>query len=594
MKLTIKQRLILSFLLLIFLAGSIFYLGSKNSNDLHNWVSQIIRMHGNRIILSGKIAKDVQYMSSIEKEIIIDVDRKRLQVLDDSAEKKIHEIDQYIEQIKPLLDEEGKNDINNFSVKWKEYLALFYEIRRLGSGVNTNESNTEATRISLNEAKKVSAEVIAITDEIIQKNQVLLAKIDADAIALYADGQRNMTILFSLIVIISISVAYLIVSSISQSLNQAITSIKKIAVGDFSGQITNINKDEIGNVLEHINLTTLKLQESAQLAKKVSEGDLTVNTNRKPEGELEIALRNMVIKLRDIVSGIMVGADNIAAASQQMNSASQQMSAGATEQAASAEEVSSSMEEMASNIQQNNENAKITEKIAVNAAEEVQQSNKAVSHTVVSMKEITGKISIIGEIARQTNLLALNAAIEAARAGEQGKGFAVVAAEVRKLAERSQAAANDINNLSSSGIEIAEKSGKLLEQIVPNIEKTSRLVMDISASSKEQNTGAEQINSALQQLSQVIQQNAAVSEELAASSAELLGQADQLKHAVSFFKVNDNDNYYNSRPGGGFKKHAYSNGFAIKNKPFAETNKNGVHIDMGINGDGLDEEYERF
>lgn len=569
-------------------------MGSKNSNDLHNWVSQIIRMHGNRIILSGKIAKDVQYMSSIEKEIIIDVDRKRLQVLDDSAEKKIHEIDQYIEQIKPLLDEEGKNGINNFSVKWKEYLTLFYEIRRLGSGVNTNESNAEATRISLNEAKKVSAEVIAITDEIIQKNQVLLAKIDADAIALYADGQRNMTILFSLIVIISISVAYLIVSSISQSLNQAITSIKKIAVGDFSGQITNINKDEIGNVLEHINLTTLKLQESAQLAKKVSEGDLTVNTNRKPEGELEIALRNMVIKLRDIVSGIMVGADNIAAASQQMNSASQQMSAGATEQAASAEEVSSSMEEMASNIQQNNENAKITEKIAVNAAEEVQQSNKAVSHTVVSMKEITGKISIIGEIARQTNLLALNAAIEAARAGEQGKGFAVVAAEVRKLAERSQAAANDINNLSSSGIEIAEKSGKLLEQIVPNIEKTSRLVMDISASSKEQNTGAEQINSALQQLSQVIQQNAAVSEELAASSAELLGQADQLKHAVSFFKVNDNDNYYNSRPGGGFKKHAYSNGFAIKNKPFAETNRNGVHIDMGINGDGLDEEYERF
>ena len=569
-------------------------MGSKNSNDLHNWVSQIIRMHGNRIILSGKIARDVQYMSSIEKEIIIDVDRKRLQVLDDSAEKKIHEIDQYIEQIKPLLDEEGKNDINNFSVKWKEYLTLFYEIRRLGSGVNTNESNAEATRISLNEAKKVSAEVIAITDEIIQKNQVLLAKIDADAIALYADGQRNMTILFSLIVIISISVAYLIVSSISQSLNQAITSIKKIAVGDFSGQITNINKDEIGNVLEHINLTTLKLQESAQLAKKVSEGDLTVNTNRKPEGELEIALRNMVIKLRDIVSGIMVGADNIAAASQQMNSASQQMSAGATEQAASAEEVSSSMEEMASNIQQNNENAKITEKIAVNAAEEVQQSNKAVSHTVVSMKEITGKISIIGEIARQTNLLALNAAIEAARAGEQGKGFAVVAAEVRKLAERSQAAANDINNLSSSGIEIAEKSGKLLEQIVPNIEKTSRLVMDISASSKEQNTGAEQINSALQQLSQVIQQNAAVSEELAASSAELLGQADQLKHAVSFFKVNDNDNYYNSRPGGGFKKHAYSNGFAIKNKPFAETNRNGVHIDMGINGDGLDEEYERF
>ena len=595
MKLTIKQRLIMSFLLLILLAGSIFYLGSKNSNDLHSWVSQIVRMHGNRIILSGKIAKDVQYMSGIEKEIIIDVDRKRLQVLDDSAEKKIREIDQYVEQIKPLLDEDGKDDVANFTVKWKEYLTLFYEIKRLGSGTNTTESNAAATKISLTEAKKVSGEVIAITDEIIQKNQVLLAKIDADASTLYMEGQRNMTILFSLIVIISTFVAYIIVTSIAKSLDQATISIKRIAAGDFSGQITDIKKDEIGNVLEHINRTTIKLQESANLAKRVSEGDLTMNTSKKPEGELETALRNMVLKLRDIVSGIMVGADNIAAASQQMNSASQQMSAGATEQAASAEEVSSSMEEMASNIQQNNENAKITEKIAIAAADEVQQSNKAVSHTVISMKEITGKISIIGEIARQTNLLALNAAIEAARAGEQGKGFAVVAAEVRKLAERSQAAANDINNLSSSGIEIAEKSGKLLEQIVPNIEKTSRLVMDISISSKEQNTGAEQINSALQQLSQVIQQNAAVSEELAASSAELLGQADQLKHAVSIFKITENDNYnYNPRPGESFKKHSLVKGFSSKNRPVAETPKNGVHIDMGMNGDGLDEEYERF
>ena len=593
MQLTIKQRLWLAFLLLILLAGSIFYLGNKNANDLNHWVARVVHTHGTQIILSGKIANNVHFISAIEKEIILDTDKKRLDGLVDNAENKIQEIDQYVEQIKPLLDEDGKKDINDFSVKWKAYLVIFGRIKTLGAEVNTVESNNQATKLCLNEAKTASAAIMAITDGIIQKNQDLLSKIERDAADLYSDGRKDMLILFSLIVVISIAISYLLVSSISRSLGQADKSIKKVAMGDFSSEIANIKKDEIGSVLQQINIMTLKLRESAHLAKKVAGGDLTMDMSRPPEGELETALRDMVIKLRDIVNGIMAGAVNITAASQQMNSASQQMSAGATEQAASAEEVSSSMEEMASNIRQNNENAKMTEKIALKAAEEIQESSKAVNHTMVSMKEITGKISIIGEIARQTNLLALNAAIEAARAGEQGRGFAVVAAEVRKLAERSQAAANDINTLSSSGIEIAGQSGKLLQEVAPNIEKTSRLVMDISASGREQNTGAEQINSALQQLSQVIQQNAAVSEELAASSEELLGQAEQLKDAVAFFKIDDH-HYYSPRPIGGLKKHRSAKGYAFKNGVAGKKDQTGVNIDMGMNGDKLDEDYERF
>jgi len=153
------------------------------------------------------------------------------------------------------------------------------------------------------------------------------------------------------------------------------------------------------------------------------------------------------------------------------------------------------------------------------------------------MKEIAGKISIIEEIARQTNLLALNAAIEAARAGEHGRGFAVVASEVRKLAERSQAAAADIGKLSVSSVKVAEKAGTMLAQMVPDIAKTAELVQEIRAASGEQQTGTEHINKAIMQLDQVIQQNASAAEDMASTAEELAGQAENLQTLMEFFKV---------------------------------------------------------
>jgi methyl-accepting chemotaxis protein len=197
------------------------------------------------------------------------------------------------------------------------------------------------------------------------------------------------------------------------------------------------------------------------------------------------------------------------------------------------------MEEMSSNIRQNADNAIQTEKIAVKSSADAEDGGKAVMQTVTAMKAIAGKINIIEEIARQTNLLALNAAIEAARAGEHGKGFAVVASEVRKLAERSQRAAAEIGELSSSSVEVAEKAGEMLSRMVPDIQKTAGLVQEISASCREQDTGAEQINKAMQQLDQVIQQNASASEEMASTSEELSSQAEQLQAAIAFFKLGD-------------------------------------------------------
>lgn len=288
------------------------------------------------------------------------------------------------------------------------------------------------------------------------------------------------------------------------------------------------------------------IQKGVQFAEVISKGDLTQDIDQKYAnqndeiGQLARSLQDMVNRLRDIIGNVIAGSDNIAAASQQMSSVAQQMSQGSSEQASSAEEVSSSMEEMAANIQQNTEYARETEKIAKAAESGITEGSKTTNQAADAMKQIADKISIIGEISRQTNILALNAAVEAARAGEHGKGFAVVAAEVRKLAERSQVAANEIDKLSKYGVDISETAGKKLAEIVPEIQKTARLVQEIAAASIEQNSGAAQVNSAVQQLNQVTQQNAASSEEMATSSEELAGQAEQLLDLVSFFKFEQN------------------------------------------------------
>ncbi|NHB69070.1 methyl-accepting chemotaxis protein [Perlabentimonas gracilis] len=279
----------------------------------------------------------------------------------------------------------------------------------------------------------------------------------------------------------------------------------------------------------------------ASIANKISEGDLSpvekVNVSNDEVGMVYNAFKSMVENLRGIVENIISGADSISGASGQMSSASQQLSQGASEQASGAEEVSSSMEEMAANIQQNTDNAQEADKISQKVQSGVQKVGSAAQESLLSIRNISEKIGIINDIAFQTNILALNAAVEAARAGEHGKGFAVVAAEVRKLAERSKLAADEIVTLSGQSVEVTESASDLMGNLVPEIEKTAKLVQEIAAASMEQSSGADQVNSAIQQLNQVTQQNAAASEELATSSEELSSQAEQLKELISYFKL---------------------------------------------------------
>jgi methyl-accepting chemotaxis protein len=326
--------------------------------------------------------------------------------------------------------------------------------------------------------------------------------------------------------------------SVIGPLTVAANYVDRISKGDIPDAITDTYNGDFNAIKNNLNALIAAMDEITKAAEEIAHGNLTVVIHdRSSQDKLMQALASMVGGLTRTVTEIRTIAGEVSAASQSISSASVQVSKGASAQAAAAEEASASMEEMVSNIKQNADNAQQTDKIANKSAKDAQESGKSVLEAVGAMKEIASKISIIEEIARQTNLLALNAAIEAARAGEHGKGFAVVAAEVRKLAERSQKAASEINRLSGTTVGVSEQSGDLLDKLVPDIQHTAELVQEISAASKEQDTGAEQINKALQQLEQVIQQNASAAEEMAATTEELTGQADQLVSALSFFRT---------------------------------------------------------
>ncbi|MBF0190890.1 MAG: hypothetical protein HQL99_07025 [Magnetococcales bacterium] len=277
--------------------------------------------------------------------------------------------------------------------------------------------------------------------------------------------------------------------------------------------------------------------EVAAMVETIATGQLNVTFDNRSKSGIYAAMETMVQNLQKTVGVLMEVGVNLVNQSSSASAAAQTLSQGATEQAAAIEETSASMEQMAANIQQNTENAQLTETMAQKASVDARESGVAVEQAVGAMRQIASKINIIEEIARQTNLLALNAAIEAARAGEHGKGFAVVAAEVRKLAERSQTAAGEITQLSTTSVQVSEQAGHLLSTLVPDIQKTAQLVQGITTGSEEQAQGAAQVNEAIQQLDQVLQQNAASAEEMSATADDLASQAATLQEALSFFKL---------------------------------------------------------
>ncbi len=309
---------------------------------------------------------------------------------------------------------------------------------------------------------------------------------------------KNIFILFSLMIVLGVTI-YVVSKKITQSIRRPISQFTKLAEGDLSAKIDSDSMDEISDLFSQCNIFIEKIGDVIQEAKGIS--------------------------------------NNVANASQEITKTAEGLSHSSTRLAANSEEISSSMEEMGATIAQNSENSKNTNDIAQGTAGQAEKGGKSVEETVVSMKMISDRISLIEDIAYQTNLLALNAAIEAARAGDHGKGFAVVASEVRKLAEKSQKAAQEISEVAVKSVDVAERAGSIIKEIVPNIKKTADLVKDITNASEEQNSGVIQVNSGMDQLNEITQQNAASSEELSATASLLNSNADQLQQKMNFFRI---------------------------------------------------------
>lgn len=403
-----------------------------------------------------------------------------------------------------------------------------------------NDKKDEAIALFNGDSYRVIQEWDAVHEKMGRMNQEEADKLTLDAKNL--NFQVKILIAVGVLVVIAFGIFFglSIANSISRNIKAIEVSAKEIALGNLEIETIVDSKDELRSLADSFEKMKSSLREIAEKAKQISNGDLTVRLDKRSDkDELMISLDTMVKKLNETILQIAESSENVAAGSEQLTSAAIQIAQGASEQASSAEEVSASIEEMTATIHQNSDNAIQTEKIAVSASEGIIRMSKAAKSSLEATELIAEKIKIINAIAEKTDILAINAAIEAARAGEHGKGFAVVAAEVRKLAETSQKAAVEINNLSSASLKLTAEGGQIMEKLIPDIQKTTILIQEVAAASNEQASGAEQIAKAVDQLSSVTQQNSASAEEMSSTSEELASQAQILQDAISFFNIGD-------------------------------------------------------
>ncbi|CAI9411265.1 hypothetical protein ANOBCDAF_02426 [Pleomorphomonas sp. T1.2MG-36] len=539
MRITIKLKLALSFVFIIALVGGMATLAISNLSSLNTAITNMVQ---------GPVSDlaDVRSLTQVfydgirhEKNAIMTTDSSETRQFADFVKKADEATLAGIDTLKESTDPEIRNLAAEFESINKELTGVRGQIMDLAVQ-NTMDSNASAARLSMGQARAITGKAIDVLSKMTDAIGANVKETDAETNALYDTSRTVLLTFITVVTLFSIVIAFWMSLSIARGLKRGVELAEAVAIGDLNHEVAHKSNDEIKDLISAMQRMTANLRETANVAAEISNGNLTVTPKPLSDKDtLGRSLLDMVERLRSVVSDALVASDNVSAGSQQLSSASEQIAQGATEQASSAEEASSSMEEMASNIKQNADNAAQTEKIARQSAKDAETSGQAVTQAVAAMQTIAEKIGIVQEIARQTDLLALNAAVEAARAGEHGRGFAVVASEVRKLAERSQAAATEISQMSVDTVASAQQAGDMLNRLVPDIRKTAELVSEISAACREQDIGASQINQAIQQLDKVTQQNAGASEEMSATSEELAAQAEELQASIAFFRVDN-------------------------------------------------------
>ncbi|MBR0963670.1 HAMP domain-containing protein [Bradyrhizobium diazoefficiens] len=571
MRFTVKAKLACAFgvvLLLSMVAGGI---ASWKLSEIASTTEVLLGAAG-RSSKAAELERGLLLQIRAEKNALLAQSDADLERYTAEVRKAREDIARTRDEIYAVATETGRKMLDRFSASHALLNTAEDETLKLA-----RTDRAKAIEHSVTEVRSLLSEASHVLDEYLAYLKKLMADRADEARLESSHAQITLISIVVISLLLGTGAAIFIALTISRSLMRAVGLANAVAIGDLSQTVEAKANDEVGDLLKSLNAMTANLNATALVANEVAQGNLAVEakplsdkdtlgialqrmiaslnataevaieisqgnltveaTRMSDKDKLGIALETMVARLRQIVSEALTAAQNVSAGSQELSASAEQLSQGATEQASSAEEASSSMEEMASNVKQNADNASQTEKIAAQSAKDAEASGAAVSRAVGAMQTIAEKITIVQEIARQTDLLALNAAVEAARAGEHGKGFAVVASEVRKLAERSQAAAAEIGTLSTESVKVAQEAGGMLSKLVPDIKKTAELVQEITAACREQDVGSSQINQAIQQLDKVGQQNASASEQVSSTSEELASQAEQLQSTISFFRI---------------------------------------------------------
>jgi len=591
----VSTRLTLAFGVVLVLLVGVVTLGLTRMERVNEGLRIITEQNNVEMSLAAAMRSAAFQVSITLRNTILMTDPAKLQTEQVTLRKAIdtfgaraEELDKMFARIASTTSEE-KDLLVGVRKQWEELQPGFEQTRALALA----GKKSEAYQFYMNGPSQKNAAMRDTLDQLAQLEAKLNEEEVAKARATYSDARLMILGLGALAVVLAVAAGFFVTRSVIKQLGgeptYASSVLQAIAAGNLSVSVTVRAGDDssmlyaVRALAEKLKLVIAGQQRLVEAAnrgdfstrldlpglagfqkelaeglnkladttgssiadvirvmKAVAQGDLTQTIDKSYEGaygELKEYANGTVLKLSAIIAEVNTAADALTSAAEEVSGTSQQLSQGSSEQASGVEETSASIEQMTASIAQNSDNAKVTDAMATKAAEEASEGGEAVKATVAAMRQIAQKIGIIDDIAYQTNLLALNAAIEAARAGEHGKGFAVVAAEVRKLAERSQVAAQEIGTVATGSVELAEKAGELLSAMVPNIRRTSDLVQEISAASQEQSSGVGQINNAVQQLSQTTQQNATAAEELAATAEEMSGQAEQLQHTMSFFKT---------------------------------------------------------